>query len=72
MKGQKRFPIKHVFLSENVWPISINFSKNVFKRLANQHQPSKTLSIGLEIERNVFEKSLKPVFLVKKINQIEK
>ena len=55
MKWQKRFPIKRVFLSENVGPISINLSENVLKRLANQHRLQKTLSI----ERNVFEKNLK-------------
>ena len=64
MKWQNRFPIKRVFLSENVYPISINLSVNVLKLLANQHRPQKTLSIGLEIERNVFKKILKPVFLV--------
>ena len=63
------------FLSENVCPISINLSENVLKRLANQDRLHKTLSIGLEIERNVFEKILKPVYLVEwlnKINQINK
>ena len=64
MKWQKRFPIKRVFLSENVCPISIKLSENVLKRLANQHRLQKTLSIGLETERNVFEKILKPVYLV--------
>ena len=75
MKWQKRFPIKRVFLSENVCPISINLSENVLKRLANQHRLQKALSIGLEIERNVFEKILKPVYLVEwlnKINQVNK
>ena len=75
MKWKKRFPIKRVFLFENVCPISINLSENVLKRLANQHLLQKTLSIGLEIERNVFEKILKPVYLVEwlnKINQINK
>ena len=75
MKWQKRFPIKRVFLSENVCPISINLSENVLKHLANQHRLQKTLSIGLEIERNVFEKILKPVYLVEwlnKFNQINK
>ena len=61
MKWQKRFPIKRVFLSENVCPISINLSENVLKRLANQYRLQKTLSIGIEIERNVFEKILKPI-----------
>ena len=64
MKWQKLFPIKRVFLSENVCPISINLSESVLKRLANQHRLHKTLSIGLEIEQNVFEKILKPVLLV--------
>ena len=58
MKWQKQFPIKRVFLSENVYPISINLSENVLKHLANKHRLQKTLSIGLEIERNVFEKIL--------------
>ena len=58
---KKLFPIKRVFLSENVCPISINSSEIVLKRLASQHRLQKTLSIGLEIE---FEKILKPVFLV--------
>ena len=60
----KRFPIKRVFLSENVCPISINLSENVLKRLANQHRLQKKLSIGLEIERNVE--------WLNKINQINK
>ena len=64
MKWQKGFPIKRVFLSENVCPVSTNLSENVLKRLANQHRLQKTLSIGQEIERNVIEKILKPVFLV--------
>ena len=64
MKWQKRFPIKRVFLSENVCPININLSENVLKRFANQHRLQKTLSIGLEIEGNVVEKILKRVFLV--------
>ena len=75
MKWQKRFPIKRVFLSESICPISINLLENVLKRLANQRRLQKTLSIGLEIERNVFEKILKPVYLVEwlnKINQINK
>ena len=70
-----KFPIKRVFLSENVSPISINLSENVLKSLANQHRLQKTLSTGLDIERNVFEKILKHVFLVEwlnKINQINK
>ena len=70
MKWQKRFPIKRVFLSGNVCPISINLSEHVLKRLANQHRLQKTLSIGLEIERNVFEKILKPVYLVEWLNKI--
>ena len=60
----KRFPIKRVFLPENVCPISINLSENVLQHLANQHRLQKTLSIGLEIHRNMFDKILKPVFLV--------
>ena len=52
MKWQKRFLIKRGFLSENVCPISINLPEIVLKRLANQHRLQKTLSIGLEIERN--------------------
>ena len=64
MKWQTRFPIKRVFLSENVCPLTIDLSENVLKRLANQHRLQKTLSIRLEIERNVFERILKPVFLV--------
>ena len=64
MKRQKRFPILRVYLSENVGSISINLSESVLKRLANQHRLRKTLSIGLEIERNVSEKMLKPVLLV--------
>ena len=75
MKWQKRFPIKRDFLSENVCPISINLSENVLKRLADQHRLQKTLSVGLDTERNVFEKILKHVFLVEwlnKINQINK
>ena len=52
MKWQKRFRI------------SINLSENVLKRFENQHRLQKTLSIGLEIEQNVFEKVLKSVFLV--------
>ena len=59
--------IKRVFSSENVWPINIRF-----KRLANQHRSQETLSIGLEIDRTVFEKRLKPVFLVKLIDQLDK
>ena len=57
MKWQKRFLIKRVFLSENVCQIRINLSENVSKRLANQHRLQKKLSIGPEIERNVFEKN---------------
>ena len=75
MKWQKRFPIKRVSLIENLCPIGINLSKNVLKRLANQHRLQKTLLIGLEIERNVFEKILKPVYFLEwlnKINQINK
>ena len=64
MKWQKWFPIKRVSLSKNVCPFSINLLENVLKRLANQHRLQKMLSIGLEIERNVFRKILKPVFLV--------
>ena len=64
MKWQKLFQIERVFLSENVCPISINLSDSVFKRLVNHHRLQKTLSIGLEIERNVFEKILKPILLV--------
>ena len=44
--GKTDFPLKRVILSENVCPISINLSENVVKRLANQHQLGKTLSIG--------------------------
>ena len=69
MKWQKQFPIKRVFLSENVCPISINLSENVLKCLANQHQLQKTLSTGLGIERNVFEKILKPVYLIEWLNK---
>ena len=65
MKWQERVLIKHMFLSENVCPISIYLSESVLMRLANMHRLQKTLSIGLEIGRNVFEKNLKPVFLVK-------
>ena len=64
MNWQKRFPIEQSFLSENICTISINLSESVLKRLANQHRLQKTLSIRLYIERNVFEKILKPVLLV--------
>ena len=58
---------KRIFLSENVCPISIYLSENVLKRLANQHRLQKTLHvlIGLEIDRNVFDKIRKPGFLDK-------
>ena len=80
MKWQKRFPIKRVSLSENVFRVLLSvflsaLSENVLKRLANQHRLQKTLSIGLEIERNVLEKILKPVYLAEwldKVNQINK
>ena len=64
VKWQNLFPIKRVFLSENVCPINTYLSESVLKRLAKRHRLQKTLSIDLEIERNVFGKILKFVLLV--------
>ena len=63
--GKNGFRVNAFIFPKRFVQSALTYEKNVLKRLANQHRLQETLSIGLEIERNMFEIILKPVFLIK-------